>query len=57
MGAKLDSLLHTFENRVLRRIFIASKTDEIYVKRNPDKIAHFNAAKVLLFTNIVGKNK
>jgi hypothetical protein len=56
MGAKLDSRLHTFENRVLRIIFIASKTDEIYAKRNPDTIAQFNAAQILLFANI-GKNK
>jgi hypothetical protein len=42
---------------VLRRIFIASKTDEIYAKRNPDTIAQFNAAQVLLFANIVRENK
>ena len=57
MGAELDSWLHTFENRVLRRIFIASKTDEIYGKKNPDTIAQLNAAQVLLFENIIGKNK
>jgi len=42
---------------VPRRIFITSKTDEIYAKRNPDTIAQFDAAQVLLFANIVGENK
>jgi len=42
---------------VQRRIFIPSKTDEIYAKRNPDTIAQFNAAQVLLFANIGGENE